>query len=85
MRLLTSILLYSTSTLVFAQSDTDYFLSPPALPLNVVYNSDSTPVTLAFAIGSTQTLRWETKLSAYEIIGRGVISDGEDDLSIYGM
>jgi hypothetical protein len=78
--------LWLVSTLVAAQSDTDFFLFPPAVPLNAEFSSDSTPVSLAFAVGSTQTLKWETKLPMYQIIGRTVLSDdGAEDLAVYGM
>ena len=71
---------------VIAQSDVDFFLFPPAVPLAVEYNSDTTPVSLEFAIGSTQTLKWETTLPTYKIVGRMVLSeDGAEDLILYGM
>jgi hypothetical protein len=89
-KLLTSMRLFTglwfVSTFVAAQSDPDFFLFPPAVPLNAEFSSDSTPVSLEFAIGSTQTLKWETKLPTYQIIGRMVLSeDGAEDLTVYGM
>jgi hypothetical protein len=69
-----------------AQSDVDFFLFPPAVPLTVEFSSDTTPVSLEFAIGSTQTLKWETTLPTYRIVGRMVLSEDEaEDLIIYGM
>jgi hypothetical protein len=80
------LLLLIGSFQVVAQSDIDFFLFPPAVPLAVAFDSDSTPVSLEFAIGSTQTLKWETKLPSYKIVGRMVLSeDGAEDLIIYGM